>query len=172
MDTPTFMPIKTYLKSVEFDSPNTPEMFFNANSAANLEISIDVQSRVAEDTSLYLVELHTCLTPKINKQLVFNLKLVYSTLVEITDKEMDDETRKYLLTVIVPQSMYNPLRALVWKLTLESGFPPIMMNDYDFADQQASADIRPFDNHEVSFDKNEDIDNSFAFLKFLNEQER
>ena len=172
MDTPTFMPIKTYLKSVEFDSPNTPEMFFNANSAANLEISIDVQSRVAEDTSLYLVELHTCLTPKINEQLVFNLKIVYSTLVEITDKEMDDETRKYLLTVVVPQSMYNPLRALVWKLTLESGFPPIMMNDYDFAAHQASADIKPFDNHEVSFDKNEDNDNSFAFLKFLEENEK
>lgn len=172
MDTPTFMPIKTYLKSVEFDSPNTPEMFFNANSAANLEISIDVQSRVAEDTSLYLVELHTCLTPKINEQLVFNLKLVYSTLVEITDKEMDNETRKYLLTVVVPQNMYNPLRALVWKLTLESGFPPIMMNDYDFATHQANTDIRPFDNHEVSFDKNEDNDNSFAFLKFLNEQEK
>lgn len=172
MDTPTFMPIKSYLKSVEFDSPNTPEMFFNANSAANLEISIDVQSRVAEDTSLYLVELHTCLTPKINEQLVFNLKLVYSTLVEITDKEMDNETRKYLLTVVVPQNMYNPLRALVWKLTLESGFPPIMMNDYDFATHQANTDIRPFDNHEVSFDKNEDNDNSFAFLKFLNEQEK
>lgn len=172
MDTPTFMPIKTYLKSVEFDSPNTPEMFFNANSAANLEISIDVQSRVAEDTSLYLVELHTCLTPKINEQLVFNLELVYSTLVEITDKEMDDETRKYLLTVVVPQSMYNPLRALVWKLTLESGFPPIMMNDYDFATHQANTDIRPFDNHEVSVDEDEDNDNSFAFLKFLNEQER
>lgn len=172
MDTPTFMPIKTYLKSVEFDSPNTPEMFFNANSAANLEISIDVQSRVAEDTSLYLVELHTCLTPKINEQLVFNLKIVYSTLIEITDKEMDDETRKYLLTVVVPQSMYNPLRALVWKLTLESGFPPIMMNDYDFATHQANTDIKPFDNHEVSFDKNEDNDNSFAFLKFLNERDK
>jgi len=103
---------------------------------------------------------------------VFNLKLVYSTLVEITDKEMDDETRKYLLTVVVPQSMYNPLRALVWKLTLESGFPPIMMNDYDFATHQAHTDIKPFDNHEVSFDKNEDNDNSFAFLKFLNEQEK
>lgn len=172
MDTPTFMPIKTFLKSAEFDSPNTPEMFFNANSATNLEISIDVQSRVAEDTSLYLVELHTCLTPKINEQLVFNLKIVYSTLVDITDKEMDDETRKYLLTVVVPQSMYNPLRALVWKLTLESGFPPIMMNDYDFATHQANTDIKPFDNHEVSFDKNEDNDNSFAFLKFLNEQEK
>ena len=166
------LPIKTFLKSVEFDSPNTPEMFFNANSAANLEISIDVQSRVSEDTSLYLVELHTCLTPKINEQLVFNLKIVYSTLIEITDKEMDDETRKYLLTVVVPQSMYNPLRALVWKLTLESGFPPIMMNDYDFATHQANTDIKPFDNHEVSFDKNEDNDNSFAFLKFLNEQEK
>ena len=172
METPAFMPIKTFLKEVVFESPNTPDLFFNAESAANLEISIDVQSRVAEDTSLYLVELHTCLTPKINEQLVFNLKIVYSTLVEITDKEMDDETRKYLLTAVVPQSMYNPLRALVWKLTLESGFPPIMMNDYDFATHQANTDIRPFDNHEVSFDKNEDNDNSFAFLKFLNEQEK
>ena len=172
METPAFIPIKTFLKEAVFESPNTPDLFFNAESTANLEISIDVQSRIAEDCSLYLVELHTSLTPKIDERVVFNLRLIYSTLVEITDKEMDDETRKYLLTVIVPQSMYNPLRALVWKLTLESGFPPIMMNDYDFAAHQASADIRPFDNHEVSFDKNEDNDNSFAFLKFLNEQEK
>lgn len=170
METPAFMPIKTFLKEVVFESPNTPDLFFNAESAANLEISIDVQSRVAEDTSLYLVELHTSLTPKINEKVVFNLRLIYSTLVEVADKELEDETRKYLLTVVVPQSMYNPLRALVWKLTLESGFPPIMMNDYDFATHQANTDIRPFDNHEVSFDKNED--NSFAFLKFLNEQEK
>ena len=172
METPAFIPIKTFLKETVFESPNTPDLFFNAESAANLEISIDVQSRVAEDSSLYLVELHTSLTPKIDERVVFNLRLIYSTLVEITDKEMDDETRKYLLTVIVPQSMYNPLRALVWKLTLESGFPPIMMNDYDFAAHQASTDIRPFDNHEVSFDKNEDNDNSFAFLKFLEENEK
>lgn len=172
METPAFMPIKTFLKEVVFESPNTPDLFFNAESAANLEISIDVQSRVAEGTSLYLVELHTSLTPKITERVVFNLKLIYSTLVEIADQELEDETRKHLLTVILPQSMYNPLRALVWKLTLESGFPPIMMNDYDFATHQANTDIKPFDNHEVSFDKNEDNDNSFAFLKFLNEQEK
>lgn len=172
METPAFVPIKTFLKEAVFESPNTPDLFFNTESTANLEISIDIQSRIAEDSSLYLVELHTSLTPKIDERVVFNLRLIYSTLVEITDKEMDDETRKYLLTVIVPQSMYNPLRALVWKLTLESGFPPIMMNDYDFAAHQASADIRPFDNHEVSFDKNEDNDNSFAFLKFLEENEK
>lgn len=172
MKTPAFIPIKTFLKEAVFESPNTPDLFFNAESAANLGISIDVQSRVAEDTSLYLVELHTSLTPKINERVVFNLRLIYSTLVEVADKELEDETRKYLLTVVVPQSMYNPLRALVWKLTLESGFPPIMMNDYDFATHQANTDIRPFDNHEVSFDNNEDNDNSFAFLKFLNEQEK
>ena len=171
METPAFMPIKTFLKEVVFESPNTPDLFFNAESAANLGISIDVQSRVAEDTSLYLVELHTSLTPKINERVVFNLRLIYSTLVEVADKELEDETRKYLLTVVVPQSMYNPLRALVWKLTLESGFPPIMMNDYDFATHQANTDIRPFDKHEVSVDEDEDNDNSFAFLKFLNEQE-
>lgn len=172
METPAFMPIKTFLKEVVFESPNTPDLFFNAESAANLEISIDVQSRVAEGTSLYLVELHTSLTPKITERVVFNLKLIYSTLVEIADQELEDETRKHLLTVIVPQSMYNPLRALVWKLTLESGFPPIMMNDYDFATHQANTDIRPFDNHESSVDEDDDNDNSFAFLKFLKEKEK
>lgn len=145
MDTPAFMPIKTYLKGVEFESPNTPELFFNVESAANLEISIDVQSKVSDDT-YYLVELHTRLIPKIGEQVVFNLKLVYSTLVEILDKNMDDEQRKFLLTVVIPQSMYNPLRALVWELTSASGFPPIMMNDYDFAVHQANTEQQPFDN--------------------------
>ena len=174
METPAFMPIKTFLKEVVFVSPNTPDLFFNAESAANLEISIDVQSRFAEDTSLYLVELHTSLTPKINERVIFNLRLIYSTLVEVANKDLEDETRKYLLTVVVPQSMYNPLRALVWKLTLESGFPPIMMNDYDFATHQANIGLKPSDNSEMSFDEDEDNDNddSFAFLKFLEENEK
>ena len=156
MNTPAFMPIKTYLKGVEFESPNTPELFFNAESAANLEISIDVQSKVSNDT-YYLVELHTRLIPKIGEQVVFNLKLVYSTLVEILDKNMDDEQRKFLLTVIIPQSMYNPLRALVWELTSASGFPPIMMNDYDFATHQVNTELQAFDNKLEETLSNDDV---------------
>ena len=156
MNTPAFMPIKTYLKGVEFESPNAPELFFNAESAANLEISIDVQSKVSDDT-YYLVELHTRLIPKIGEQVVFNLKLVYSTLVEILDKNMDDEQRKFLLTVIIPQSMYNPLRALVWELTSASGFPPIMMNDYDFATHQVNTELQPFDNKLEETLSNDDV---------------
>lgn len=157
METPAFMPIKTYLKSVEFESPNTPNLFFNTESAASLGLSINVQSKIAEDTSLYLVELHTSLTPKINEQIVFNLKLIYSTLVEIVDKDMDDETRKHLLTVIIPRSMYDPLRALVWSITLASGFPPIMMSDYNFINQ-ANSSVMPFDNNSDNLLFNEGID--------------
>lgn len=171
MNTPAFMPIKTYLKGVEFESPNTPELFFNAESAANLEISIDVQSKVSDDT-YYLVELHTRLTPKIGEQVVFNLKLVYSTLVEILDKNMDDDQHKFLLTVVIPQSMYNPLRALVWDLTSASGFPPIMMTDYDFATHQANAEIKPFDNNFEEVQPDEDSGNAFSFLKFQKEREQ
>lgn len=156
MNTPAFMPIKAYLKGVEFESPNTPELFFNAESAANLEISIDVQSKVSDDT-YYLVELHTRLTPKIGEQVVFNLKLVYSTLVEILDKNMDDDQRKFLLTVVIPQSMYNPLRALVWDLTSASGFPPIMMTDYDFATHQVNTELQPFDNKLEETLSNDDV---------------
>lgn len=33
---------------------------------------------------------------------------------------------------MVPQNLFNPLRALVWDITMASGFPPLMLNDYDF----------------------------------------
>lgn len=145
MNTPVFMPIKTFLKNVAFESPNSPGLFFNADGMANLEVSIDVQSRAAKGTSFYLVELHTRLTPKIDEQIVFNLNLIYSTLVEIANKEIEEECLKKVLQVDIPQSMYNPLRALVWNLTLESGFPPIMMSDYSFAEHQSNTAIMPLD---------------------------
>lgn len=146
MDTPSYQPIKTYLKSVEFESPNTPELFFYAENDANLEISIDVHLKVSDD-SYYLVELHTSLTPKINEQVVFGLKLTYSSLIELLDKDMDEEQRKFLLTVVIPQSMYNPLRALVWDLTSMSGFPPIMMSDHNFNATRTNTVLEPVINN-------------------------
>ena len=85
----------------------------------------------------------------------------------------DVAARLFLCPRISPEHASRMLDMLIGgTLSLESGFPPIMMNDYDFATHQTNTDIRSFDNHEVSFDNNEDNDNSFAFLKFLNEQEK
>ena len=132
METP-FMIIRTFLKDVEFSSPNTPGLFFgnnSNNSTASMEVSIDVQAKVVEGT-LFLVDLFTRVTPKFEEQVIFDIWLTYSALVEL-DMTLDEDTRKRILQVIVPQNLFNPLRSLVWTITTASGFPPYMMNDYDF----------------------------------------
>ena len=126
-----FMIIRTFLKDVEFSSPNTPGLFFSNNSTASMGVSIDVQAKVAEGTSLFLVDLITRVTPKVEEQVIFDIQLTYSALVEL-DITLDEDTRKRILQVLVPQSLFNPLRAIVWEITTASGFPPFMLNDYDF----------------------------------------
>lgn len=132
MQTPNFHLIKTFLKEVVFESPNTPELFFSEEVSANMEINIDHKSKVS-DGKYYLVELYVSLRPRISDKLIFGIKLTYSSLIEVLDKDVDQEELEYLLKVVIPQSMYDPLRNLVWKLTTKSGFPPVMMKDYDFA---------------------------------------
>lgn len=130
MESP-FMIIRTFLKDVEFSSPNTPGLFFSNNSTATMGVTIDVQAKVADGTSLFLVDLITRVMPKVEEQVIFDIQLTYSALVEL-DITLDEDTRKRILQVLVPQNIYNPMRALVWKITNASGFPPFMLNDYDF----------------------------------------
>lgn len=126
-----FMIIRTFLKDVEFSSPNTSRLFFSNNSTASMGVTIDVQAKVAEGTSLFLVDLITRVTPKVEEQVIFDIQLTFSALVEL-DITLDEDTRKRILQVLVPQNIYNPMRALIWDITTASGFPPLMLNDYDF----------------------------------------
>lgn len=135
METP-FIIIRTFLKNVEFTSPNTPGLFFSNNSTASMGVSIDVQAKVAEGSSLFLVDLITNVAPKTEGQVIFDIQLTYSALVEL-NATLDEDTRKKILQESVPQSLYNPLRALLWDITSASGFPPLMLNDYDFMSNSA-----------------------------------
>ena len=137
MNTPVYEPSKTFLKELVFESPNTPELFFQGETSANMEINIKVDSKVSDDR-FYLVELIVSLRPKISDVLIFGIKLTYATLVKVFDDDVDPEGLEHLLKVVIPQTMYDPLRNLVWKLTTDSGFPPVMMKDFDFANHLAN----------------------------------
>ena len=127
-----FMILKAFLKNVEYNTPNTPGLLFcSNNTAATLGVSIDVQAKVAEGTSLFLVDLITHVMPNVEDQAIFNIQLTYCALVEL-DTTLDEDTRKRILQVLVPQSLFNQVRGMIWNITTASGFPPLMLNDYDF----------------------------------------
>lgn len=141
--TSSYVIVKAFLKNVVFESPNTPNMFFAEHSDSSLPIDIDVNSKVANGTSIYLVELHINLSPKTNESLViFNLDIVYSTMVNILDENISDKDLSDILHVEVPRKAYDTVRMLVWNITRESGFPPIMMSDYSFAEHGVEKESR------------------------------
>lgn len=134
----TFTIFNKYLNTVNFDSPVVPNLSFGS-SEMRLAVSIDVQSGKAEGTSLFVVTLHVTVIPQIENQEIFKIELGYSALVEILDKNMEEDNLKKILQIEVPQNLYNHIRILVWNLTDASAFPPIMLEDYDFSSQCVSS---------------------------------
>ena len=174
MNSAYFKPVtKPFLKDIEFSSPNTPKLFFHTQSG-KLEINNNVESRRAEGTSLYLVDLQSTMVSKTDDVVIFNAKITYSTMIEITEADSSEEVIKQILNIDVPEILYDYNRARIFDMIERTGLPPYMMRDFDRTMRNAittkSSEESKTDN--VSFDKDEDNDDSFAFLKFLEENEK
>ncbi len=129
---PKFNLISQFLKDISFESPNVPELFFKQdNSQAKLEINIDINVKVAEN-NLYMVDLITKVHSKIEKdnKTVFLIESTYSGLVQ--SEEKDDETKKKMFFIDVPTLLFPAVRAMVTRLTAESGFAAFTMQPVDF----------------------------------------
>ena len=174
MNSAYFKPVtKPLKKNIEFSSPNTPELFFHTQSG-KLEINNNIESRRSEGTSLYLVDLQSTMVSKTDDVVIFNAKITYSTMIEITEADVSEEAIKQILNIDVPEILYNYNRARIFDMIERTGLPPYMMRDFDRTMRNAittkSSKESKTDN--VSVDEDEDNDNSFAFLKFLEENEK
>lgn len=174
MNSAYFKPVtKPFLKNIEFSSPNTPELFFHTQSG-KLEINNNIESRRSEGTSLYLVDLQSTMVSKTDDVVIFNAKITYSTMIEITEADVSEEAIKQILNIDVPEILYNYNRARIFDMIERTGLPPYMMRDFDRTMRNAittkSSEESKTDN--VSFDKDDNNDDSFAFLKFLEENEK
>ena len=128
--------ISQFLKDISFESPNVPDLFFKQdNGQAELEINIDMQVKGSEK-NLFMVDLITKIHSKLKSDAksIFLIEATYTGLVQIDESEKDEEAKKRTLLIDVPTLLFPSVRALVTRLTAESGFPPFAMQMVDFAD--------------------------------------
>ena len=131
---PKFNIISQFLKDISFESPNVPELFFKQeNNPAKLEMNIDINIKGSEN-NLFMVDLITKVHSKIEKddKTVFMIESTYTGMVQYEEK--DEETKKKTLLIDIPTILFPSVRAMVTRLTAESGFPPFTMPIVDFAD--------------------------------------
>lgn len=127
--------ISQFLKDISFESPNVPELFFkNDNGQAKLEINIDIQIKGA-DNNLFMVDVITKVHSKLEagEKSIFLIESTYSGLVQLEGEAIDEEDKKRTLLIDVPTLLFPAVRALVTRLTSESGFPTFTMQPVDFA---------------------------------------
>ena len=126
--------ITQFLKDFSFESPNVPELFFKRdNGQAKLEINIDIQIKGAEN-NMFMVDLITKVHSKLEKdeKSIFLIESTYSGLVQM-EEEKDEEVKKRTLLIDVPTLLFPSVRAMITRMTAESGFPAFVMQPIDFA---------------------------------------
>jgi preprotein translocase subunit SecB len=129
---PKFNIISQFLKDISFESPNVPELFFKQdNGQAKVEINIDINIKGSEN-NLYMVDLVTRVHSKLDKddKTIFMIESTYTGMVQYEEK--DEETKRKTLLIDVPTILFPSVRALVTRLTSESGFQPLTLQMVDF----------------------------------------
>lgn len=129
---PKFNIISQFLKDISFESPNVPELFFKQeNGQAKIELNIDMNVKGSEN-NLYMVDLVTRVHSKLEKddKTIFMIESTYTGMVQY--EESDEETKRRTLLIDVPTVLFPSVRALVTRLTAESGFQPLTLQMVNF----------------------------------------
>ncbi len=125
--------IAQFMKDCSFENPNAPEFFFRKEGGkADVSLSLDIQIKKTEN-NLFMVDLITKTTNKLqeNQKTIFLIELVYSGLVSIQGIESEKEIQHKLL-VDIPNLLFPNVRALILRMTGESGYPPLILSPVDF----------------------------------------
>lgn len=122
--------ISQYIKDLSFEAPNTPQIFFNQAEKPDIALSIDIDAKKIGD-DLFEVNLKILADAKANEQRVFLCEIVYGGAFSIT--QADNEMLEQILLIYCPNLIFPFLRRIVANVTVDGGFPPLMLDPIDFA---------------------------------------
>ena len=119
--------IGKYIKDLNFSIPNPKAFFLLSKNIANYKINIDIKSiRVKQNIIEVLTTLN--LTPTKNDFEKINTKIVFSTIIELSNSKIEKKEMEKIVLVEVPSQIYNELRKIFVNLFENSGFKDIKIN--------------------------------------------
>ena len=120
--------IGKYIKELKFNIPNPKTFFLLAKDIANYKINIDIKSvQVKQNIIEVLTSLK--LTPVKNDFEKIDTKIIFSTIVEFSNKDLAKEEMEKTILVNIPSKIYPELRQIFVFLFENSGFKDIKINE-------------------------------------------
>jgi len=119
--------IGKYIKELKFNIPNPKTFFLLSKDIANYKIKIDIES-VQFKQNIIEVLTSLKLTPTKDDFEKIDIKIIFSTIVEFSDKKLSKEEMEKTILVDIPSKIYPELRQIFIFLFENSGFKDIKIN--------------------------------------------
>ena len=120
--------IGKYIKELKFNIPNPKTFFLLSKNISNYKINIEIKSiQVKQNIIEVLTSLS--LTPNEDDFEKIQTKIIYSTIVELEDKNTKKEEIENIILIKVPTDIYSELRQIFIFLFENSGFKDVKINE-------------------------------------------
>ena len=120
--------IGKYIKELNFSIPNPKAFFLLSKNIENYKINIDIKSNQIKQN---IIEVLTSLklSPTNNDIENINTKIVFATIIELTDDKIEKKEIEKIILVKVPDQIYKQLRKIFIDLFENSGFKDIKISE-------------------------------------------
>ena len=120
--------IGKYIKDLKFNIPNPKTFFLLSKNISNYKINIDIKSTQIKQN---IIEVLTSLSlsPVKDDFDKIDTKIIYSTIVELNNKNIKQEEIEKIILIKVPAKIYSDLRQVFVFLFENSGFKDIKINE-------------------------------------------
>ena len=120
--------IGKYIKDLNFSIPNSKTFFLLTKNISNYKINIDIKSKQVNQN---IIEVFTTLslTPTRDDFEKINTKIIFATIVELTNEKIEKNEVERIVLIEVPSKIYVELRQIFVRLFENSGFKDIKINE-------------------------------------------
>ena len=120
--------IGKYIKHIKFEIPNPKTFFLLSKDIANYKINVEIKSNQVKQN---IIEVLTSLnlSPTKDDFEKIETKIVYATIVELSNNNMEKKEMERIILIDVPTKIYHDLRNIFVYLFENSGFKDVKISE-------------------------------------------
>ena len=119
--------IGRYIKNLDFSIPNPKTFFLLSKNISNYKINVDIKSNQVKEKIIEIQSTLTLLPIKDGFEKI-NTKIIYSTIIELSDEIIDKNEIEKIILIKVPTEIYPELRKIFVFVFENSGFKDVKIS--------------------------------------------
>ena len=120
--------IGKYIRDLNFKFPNPKSFFLLSKNISNYKINIDIKSNQIKQNIIEILATLQ-LAPIKNEFEKIETKIVFATIIELTDDKIQKSEIEKIILIQVPSQIYPELRSIFVRLFENSGFKDVKINE-------------------------------------------